>query len=219
MGLVSQTLENATGQGESRMNERKPNPIQDVLAALSEGEDELLADLSRALVPAADEPSLDLDAPSCREVKDTISIAMERLAENDRGPAAVLDALIRIDIALAQKGAASVPWAVRLAPLAAERAVHAAKERWSDNLETSHADHSPIFRLDERTLVAAPIDPLGLDGTARFADRILAAVLKNRPKRVVLVLKDLDSKTASAQEWISLAEDLKAQKVRLERID
>ncbi|MCP4674565.1 MAG: hypothetical protein GY854_03425 [Deltaproteobacteria bacterium] len=200
------------------MNELKPNLIREVLAALSDNENKLLANLASSLVPAADEASLELSSPLCREVKDIISIAMGLLAENDRGPAAVLDALIEIDIALAQKGA-SVPWAARLAPLVAERAVHAAKERWSEKQKANHAENSPIFRLDDRTIIAAPIDPLGTESVARFADRILAAVLKNRPKRVVLVLNNLDSKTASAREWISLAEDLKAQKVRLERID
>ncbi len=219
MGLVSQALEDSTDRGESRMNERNPNRIREVLDELSGGKDMLLADLAGTLIPAADETSLDLNSPSCKEVKDTISVALERLSENDHGPAAVLDALIRIDTALAQKRAISVPWAARLAPLAAERAVHASKKRWSENLEASHAEHSPVFRLDHRTLIAVPIGPLGLDSIARFADRILAAVLRNRPNRVVLVLKDLDSKTASAQEWVSLAEDLKVQKVRFERMD
>ncbi|MCP4602158.1 MAG: hypothetical protein GY847_16860 [Proteobacteria bacterium] len=202
------------------MNRKRPYEMCEILLKLTAEDDELLAALAGALTPAAEQNAENLEDPAYQEIRETISAEVERLAEKDQGPGIVIEALLRIDTELSSSGTTALPWATRFIALVSERALHAAQKRWREKLEKTLAEKSPVFRIDERTVIAAPIGPMDDDGLARLSDRILAEVLRKRPRRVVLFLDGLiDPDGISVSIWDTLASDLAIQKVRLERIN
>ncbi len=199
------------------MSRNNPNRIHNALLELAKENSGLVATLALGLVPAAAEQEADLDSPAYKDIRERISITVEQLAAEGRGPEKVIAALLEIDNALCSCGAVDVPWAARLAVLVSERALHAFERRWREDLTKDLAERSPILKFDSRTLIATPVGPMEADGLARISDRILAEVMLTRPKRVVLVLHGLDPSQASAAVWDALALDLESQKVRFER--
>lgn len=195
---------------------RNAKIIDDALRALGAGEG-LAADLAADLLFAADLEALDPGAPELQQARERLSFLAERTASGDLGAAEAIDALVAIDGKLAETGATRGPWAVALAPLFAERALHAAAERALQDRMRDLAERSPIVRLGDRTLVAAPVGPLGEDGLARFAERVAGAVLAHPTKRVLLSLAALDEAERAAPLWDELGRELKAYKVALER--
>ena len=76
---------------------------------------------------------------------------------------------------------------------------------------------SPIFKIDDKTIVAVPVGFAAAESANLFCDRVLAEVLKKPTKRVILVLTGLGPDLADNPIWDALATDLKTQKVRVER--
>ena len=138
------------------------------------------------------------------ELVTRISVEAERLAEAGEGPTALVDAVMR-------EGAAD------LASLAAERHHHAVVLRLEDEHRLMLAERSPLFRVDERALIAAPVGPMGRDGLARFCDRVLAEVATGRPSRVLLVRQGFDAHDGAAVQIDALEGELAALGVALER--
>ncbi len=217
MGMVSPTLEDTTRR-ENHMSENSPTRIREALTSLSTEQDEPLATLASGLLSAADIQRLDIDTLGSLEIRETISALAERYRTDGEGAALIAKALVHIDDELVSRGAVSSPWATRLTPLVTARALHATKNQWAEDLERMFAERSPIFITDDRTLVATPTGLSETEFQSRFADRILAEILHQRPRRVILVLSGLDRPVASSPVWDALAEDLAAQKIRLQRI-
>jgi hypothetical protein len=138
------------------------------------------------------------------ELVTRISVEAERLAEAGKGPSSLIDAVMK-------------EGAVDLAALAAERHHHAAMTRLRDDHRLGLAERSPIFRFDDRTLIAAPIGALELDGLARFLDRVLSAVGSQRPSRVALVLQGFDPHEGAEAQLAAFGEELAAAGVTWER--
>ena len=137
------------------------------------------------------------------ELVSRISVEAERLAEAGEGPTALVEAVMR-------EGASG------LAALAAERHHHATMIRLQDEHCLTLAERSPVFRVDERDLIAAPVGPMGRDGLARFCDRVLAEVAAGRPSRVLLVRQGFDAHEGAAGQIDALEEELAALGVPLE---
>jgi hypothetical protein len=138
------------------------------------------------------------------ELRERISIEAERLAEAGGGPTALVAALLSLDRA-------------DLTPLAAERHLHAARERWTETGANDLAERSPILAIDG-TLHAAPVGDLGEDGLARFVDRVLAAVLRQPPARVILHLDGFALHPGSDDTLAALERDLTEQGIELVRL-
>jgi len=155
------------------------------------GAGEIAARLAEAL-------SADPDLAAAREL---LSTEAERLAAEDRGPGEMVEACLE----------AGLP---SLAALAAERHWHAVRERREEGWRERLGELSPILAVGDRALVAAPVGDLGEEGRARFCDRVLAAVLREDPRRVVLRVAAYEP--GGDGDWDILAEDLTAQGVALE---
>ena len=198
------------------MNENRWASFKEALLELASRDDELLSALASALAEAVDDDFSDDDLAQSRAVVERISASTEQLCQTDIGSVAVIDALLRIDIALKEKNAIDGLFATKFAPLATMRALHAEKERWSDAMELELAKRSPIFRTDDRTVVAVPVGFSSIDSLNLFSDRVLAEVLVRPTKRVILVLKGLEQQSIENPVWEALGSDLKSQKIRLE---
>ena len=135
------------------------------------------------------------------QIRELISMEAERLADEGKGPTELVEALVSADLA-------------GLAPLAAERHFHAFYRRLEDKQCEYLADHSPVFDLDDKTLVAAPVGNLGQEGFARFCDRVLTRVLMTNPKRVLIVTEGLAPYDDLEDDVSALTDDLKRQGVK-----
>jgi hypothetical protein len=149
-------------------------------------------DLKEHLRQAASDPA---------QIRELISMEAERLADEGKGPTVLVDALVSEDLA-------------GLAPLAAERHFHAFYRRLEDEQGEYLADHSPVFDLNDKTLVAAPVGNLGQEGFARFCDRVLTKVLMTNPKRVLIVTEGLAPYDGLEDDMNALTDDLKRQGVK-----
>ncbi len=186
------------------------------LSNLAQQPVEPLATLAEGLIPATDSHLKDLSGPDYKQIRERISSIIEQLLATDNSAFAVLNALVKIDEALAQNNDANLPFATRLTPLATACALRAQRNHLDDRQDQNIAEHSPIFRPDKRTLYAAPLSQISPDGLAHFIDRILKEVHRQKPKRVVLVLSDSLSSQSNDTTLKALASELAAQKVRLE---
>jgi len=139
-----------------------------------------------------------------RELTARISIEAERLVDAGAGPSTLVAAVVR-------------DGSPELAALAAERHYHAVTTRLADAHRRLLAERSPVFRLDPRTLIAAPIGALEDEGLARFCDRVLVEVAAVKPARVVLVLQGFDPHDGSEAALQGLACELAAHGVSVER--
>ena len=74
-----------------------------------------------------------------------------------------------------------------------------------------------MFRLDARTIDAAPVGRLGRDGLSRFLDRVLAAAADARPARVALALHGFEPHEGAEAQIAALAEELSSIGASLER--
>ena len=152
----------------------------------------MIKDLKSHLRQAANDPS---------QIRELISMEAERLADAGKGPTELVDALVSADLA-------------GLAPLAAERHFHAFYRRLEDKHCEYLADHSPVFDLDDKTLVAAPVGTLGQEGFARFCDRVLARVLMTNPRRVLISLEGIAPYDGLENDLNALRDDLKRQGIK-----
>ncbi len=150
-------------------------------------------DLKTRLRHAASDPA---------EIRELISMEVERLAGESKGPTELVEALVSADLA-------------GLAPLAAERHFHAFYRRLEDRQGEYLADHSPVFDFDDKTLVAAPVGNLGQEGFARFCDRVLTKVLMTNPKRVLISLEGIAPYDGLDDDLKALADDLKRQGIKM----
>lgn len=186
-----------------------------VLARLASGRAEPLASLADALMPAAEQPAVSVDSVLFDPAREIIAGLVSGSLTTGASPARIAEALVLIDRELSASDAVSEPFAVRLAPLVTECAVHATRERIADRTARELAEAAPLF-YDRNRLFAAPVGPLGTDGMTLFADRVLAAVLTRRPKAVVLVLPEV-CRGAGAAVIDGLCRDLEAQRVTIEK--
>ncbi|MDJ0762639.1 MAG: hypothetical protein QNJ97_06575 [Myxococcota bacterium] len=186
-----------------------------VLTALAQSSDKVLSAIAEALLPAAETPLPSNDHLACRDAIERISAIAEHLTASNLPTARIIGALVSIDTAIAARGIAAIPWATHLAPLAAERISHAEKTSWQAKWTRFAAERTPIFRLDERTVVAATIGLSDPEGLSRVADRISAEVLRKRPRRVILVCEAAGTADPNAQVWQTLANELKAEGIQL----
>lgn len=136
------------------------------------------------------------------QIRELISMEAERLADEGKGPTELIEALVSGDLA-------------GLAPLAAERHFHAFFGRLADKKGEYLADHSPVFDLDDKTLVAAPVGDLGREGFARFCDRVLARVLKTNPRRVLISTDGIAPHDDLEYDLNVLRDDLKRQGIKM----
>ena len=150
-------------------------------------------DLKAHLKQAASDPA---------QIRELISMEAERLADEGKGPTALVEALVSADLA-------------GLAPLAAERHFHAFFRRLEDRQGEYLADHSPVFDLDDKTLVAAPVGKLGQEEFARFCDRVLARVLMTNPRRVLISLEGIAPYDGLEDDLNALRDDLKRQGIKM----
>jgi hypothetical protein len=139
-----------------------------------------------------------------RELIARISVEAERLVDAGAGPSALVQALI-------EEGSAD------LAALAAERYHHAATTRLIEAHRAVLAERSPVFRLDARTLIAAPIGAMDVEGLARFCDRVLAEAAAEKPSRVVLALGGLEPPDGAPALIEALGAELASHGVSVER--
>jgi hypothetical protein len=160
-----------------------------------------------------------LALPEKKETAATISAATDQLVAQGRSPAAIIDALVHIDEQLLASGAVRVPFATHWATLAAERAIHAEKSALQESIDQELAESAPLFFTERSTLVAVPAGPLEEEGVKRFADRVLIEVMRQGPRRVLLVLHDgnLRDKKLSRQ-YEELVSDLEAQKIEVGKL-
>ncbi len=189
-----------------------------VLEKLAKRDQEPLATLAEGLIPAAVTSDAELDGLEYKEIRERISAVIEQLLMDGSTPSKLIEDLIEIDSVLAANGVDAVPFATRLSGLALDRALHAEKEKWLDELSADLAARSPIFHVSGKTLYAIPVGPLRTQGIMRFIDRVLSQVLHQQPKRVVLMLSGLNANVRSADAWKSLNQELDAQKISLEKI-
>lgn len=188
------------------------------LCGLVDETDGLVSDLARVFAAVLEESAPETGCLAVRAIIEQISAATEQAISESQSPTKVVEALLRIDTRILEKKAADAPFAMRLAPLAMERALHAEKVRWSDEREQNLAARSPIFRTAERTVFAVPVGLVTDEALGAFSDRVLAEVLKGKPRLVNLVLGGLEPGIARHTTWDILESDLKSQKVRLKRI-
>jgi hypothetical protein len=189
-----------------------------VMEKLAKSDREPLATLAEGLIPAAVTSDASLDGLEYKEIRERISALIEQLLADGSAPSKLIEDLIEIDSVLMANGVAVVPFATRLAPLALDCALHAEKETWLENLDSDLSEHSPIFKVNGQTLYAIPVSPIRPQGVVRFIDRILAQVLRQQPKRVVLMLSGLDANVQNDPIWKTLDDELSAQKISLEKI-
>ncbi len=193
-------------------------PWHVVLTELAQGADEPLPGFVAALIPHASLDCTDIEDPGFHPLREELSFQAEHLSKENRGPTSMIKALIQIDDALAAAGHIRAPWISRLTPLAAERYCHAARQGWDDDEQTHLAHAAPVFHLDHRTLIAAPVGRLGEEGLQLLVDRILSAILRRKPRRVLLILHGLAPHPGAAAQFDELAADLKKLKVGLDKI-
>jgi hypothetical protein len=138
-----------------------------------------------------------------RERVALISVEAERLVDVGAGPSALVDGLV-------------LDGAADLAALAAERHFHATTTRLAEEHRAALAERSPVFLLDQRTLIAAPVGRLEEEGLARFCDRVLAEAAAARPARVVLALRGLDRHAGADAALAALGRELAAHGIDVE---
>ncbi len=141
-------------------------------------------------------------ASNSTQIRELISMEVERLAGEGKGPTELVEALVSGDLG-------------GLAPLAAERHFHAFYRRLEDKQCEYLADHSPVFDFDDKTIVAAPVGNLGQEGFARFCDRVLAQVLVVNPRRVLIVTEGIAPYDGLDDDLKALADDLKRQGIKM----
>jgi len=139
-----------------------------------------------------------------KELIARISVEAERLVDAGAGPSALVEALLA-------EGSAD------LAALAAERHHHAATTRSIEAHRSALAERSPVFRLDAKTLIAAPVGALEREGLERFCDRVLAAAAADRPSRVVLAMGSFEPHDGADAALEVLAAELASHGVAVER--
>jgi len=135
------------------------------------------------------------------ELPERISIEAERLIETDGGPTALVEALLAID-------------RPELTPLAAERYAHAARERSTERTALELAERSPILVIGD-TLHVFPVGALAEDGMARFADRVLAATLRQPPRKVAVHSDGLVPYEGAGEALDALERDLREQGIEI----
>jgi len=134
---------------------------------------------------------------SSDELVSRITVEVERLVETGRGPSALVDSLLK-------------EGAPELAALAAERHHHATMVRLEDAQRRMLAEKSPVLRIDEKILVAAPVGFMEREGLSRFLDRVLAAVASHRPARVVLAMQGFEPHEGAEEQLAAFEEELVA---------
>jgi hypothetical protein len=200
------------------MSKTEQSRLIEVLEKLAKGDREPLATLAEGFIPAAAASETRLDGRAYKEIRERISVLIEQLVAAGSSPSKLIEDLIEIDSVLMANGVNVVPFATRLSPLALDCALHAEKETWLDKLDGDLSAHSPIFKVNGHTLYAVPVGLLRPQRVLKFIDRILAQVLRQQPKRVVLMLSGLDTKIQHHAMWKTLDDELNAQKIDLEKI-
>lgn len=195
------------------MDEIQREPILAVLAELSEGSDLLIGNLAAAIAAVYGElgGAASLNGGIRQKVAtERISALIDYCRESGRDDTVVISALVEIFGAISAAGIAVPVWFKQLIDLAAKRAIHSAEQQIKQELETTLVDRFGIFLIDRKTLCATPPGMTLDENLSRFADRVLIASRRLKPKRVVLVLENLAGGRKDRLIWKLLAEELNA---------
>ncbi len=145
-----------------------------------------------------------VEAGGGSELPHLVSAEAARLASLGLGPAPLVEALLK-------QGRPD------LAPLAAELHSHAVDEIARDARQQLVAERSPVFEGGDAA-VAMPVGDSDEEARGRIADRLLALVLRSRPRRARLVLDFADGSARDPATWAALARDLEEQGILFEVI-
>ena len=156
---------------------------------------------------------------SPKDIAATLSALIAQKISNPNSSARIIDALIEIDKTLLEQRIVQEPYALKWAPMVAERTVHAQTERLRERFERQSAENAPIFKVDRHTLytVVPSLDDDTLFPT--FADRVLRAVLKERIRKAILILPERQTDVGHLSSACqSLVNDLREQKITVQVI-
>jgi hypothetical protein len=194
------------------------SPLVSALEILARSAEEPMATLAEALIPVGNDASTSIDSKNYSHIKEIMSSLAMGLVASGESPSRIVEALIRIDAYLVDRGVSSMPFAARLAPLAAECAIHAESASVRDTIVREIIRQAPVFTI-KKTLYAAPMAAMGAEGLSLFSDRVLLAVLKARPKKVVLLLlEEHPPRDTIARLVDALEADLTAQRVEVKKV-
>lgn len=194
--------------------------IEKTLLALAGEANPLVSALAAALADAVGRaghayPASPSD-PDFREIGALLSVLVENVLDEGQSPTLIVEALLEIDSALMAQARIEQPLASLFVPIATERALQAAAERRADQVSQSLAERSPILKVDKRALVAAPVGSLTDESLARFIDRLLSRVGRDKPKKVHLSIRGLERPPGTEKQLDLLKEELNSLKIDLE---
>jgi hypothetical protein len=190
-----------------------------ILEQLARGDKEPIATLADALAPAVSSAASAIEEKPYSRVKEAVAALAAALSASGQGPSAIIDALVEIDAALSTEKELEIPFAARLASLGSECAVHATQRDVEERISASLADNAPIIAGFNHTLLAAPMAEMGEEGLVRYSDRVLAAVMRERPKKVVFVVNpNLLGAREALRSLECLEADLREQGIEVKRI-
>jgi hypothetical protein len=190
-----------------------------ILKTLAMEDKEPVAILADALIPAVSNAARAVKEKPFDRIREVVAALSAAASARGQGPSAIIDALVEIDEALGKCADLEIPFAARLASLAAECAVHATQRDVEETFSSRLAESAPIVAGFEQMLLVAPMAEMGEEGLARYADRVLAAVMKQRPKKVAVVVGQNLSRAPKALQCLEALEaDLAEQGIEVKRI-
>ena len=150
------------------------------------------------------------------ECDERLSILVHQTVASGHPLSTVINVLLEIDEKLKEKEG-RLPCAMRLAPLVVELLGHAQVVHLQESAQQAAAETAPIFNTGRRTMVAVAGHLSSPNAFSKFSDRLLAAVMKNRIKKVWLQ-PPLSQEAVLQEATELLRKDLTSQRVRVELV-
>ncbi len=171
--------------------------------------------LAEAFIPVATNDKYD-DSLLSKEVTERLFALITRYAVEDKAVEDIIKALVEIDEVLSTIPGVKLPFACRFAATAAAVMVNVDRKLQEEKLNLLTGKNSPVFELSGNLLCAVLSRDAGIEGNAIFVDRLLSAVMKKKPSKVILVMPVKPDNEKRIMELVeSLCSDLTEQGIKV----
>lgn len=161
--------------------------IADALGDLALRPDPVVSAFAQALIPATAYP-LSFNDVAQKEIKERLFALISRQIATEEDPSVITRALVFIDEYVSDQTGHLGPFACKFAPTANALRAHLEYLLETEHYEKQMAEDAPMYTTEKNILCAAPSIPLGPLGAEVLCDRILRAVLHQKPAKVRLMV-------------------------------